>query len=250
MTTHLYCVLPHVQRAALPAGLSGVAGARVRALNVDGVVAWVSDVARDIAVSIDGVKAHDAVVEAALDTGSTPIPMRFGQRFADDIACRDALHRQASSVESLLSNMQGLVEMTLILTPSTRRMIRDLEPVLPEMIEDGPGAGRRYMDSLRARESARGSVRRALDGVAAQLNDAVAAVVRKSASHENLSRMPFLTLSHLLRREDVAEYRTAAANVPRSTEVQFLVVGPRAPYSFCVLGGDGGTGAHGMRLAD
>src|ERR1051326_2538720 len=101
MTTHLYCVLPDEQHDRIPDGLSGVAGARVRELPVDHLVAWVSDVERGMPVSIDGVKAHDAVVEAALETGSTPVPARFGQRFADDDACRAALSSRAASVESL-----------------------------------------------------------------------------------------------------------------------------------------------------
>ncbi len=123
MTTHLYCVLPDDTGDAIPPGLSGLAGARVRALPVDGLVAWVSDVARDVPVSIDEVRAHDAVVEAALETGSTPVPARYGQRFDDDDACRAALANRADSVESLVADMQGFVEMTLIVTPSTRRAI-------------------------------------------------------------------------------------------------------------------------------
>lgn len=74
MTTHLYCVLPDDIGKEIPAGLSGLAGARVRALPVDGLIAWVSDVARDVRVSFDGVRAHDAVVEAALETGRPPCP--------------------------------------------------------------------------------------------------------------------------------------------------------------------------------
>src|SRR4051812_29869187 len=110
MTTHLYCVLPQGQIGALPAGLSGVAGGLVRALPVDGFIAWVSSIAREIPVSIDGVKAHDAVVEAALATGATPVPARFGQRFDNDEACLEAIERRASAVERLLSTVQGFVE--------------------------------------------------------------------------------------------------------------------------------------------
>src|SRR5689334_7761158 len=97
--------------AAIPPGLSGLAGERVRVLEIDGLVAWVSD-ARTIPVSVDGVRAHDAVVEAALDTGTTPVPARFGQRFASDDACREALRNRAASVESVLADVQGTVEMT------------------------------------------------------------------------------------------------------------------------------------------
>src|SRR6185436_6772126 len=116
LTTHLYCVLPDERRDDLPADLRGIDGARVRSMQVDGLVAWISDAERTLPVSIDGVRAHDAVVEAALETGVTPVPARFGQRFDDDEACREALERRAESVETLLTSMQGFVEMTLLLT--------------------------------------------------------------------------------------------------------------------------------------
>jgi hypothetical protein len=249
MSTHLYCVLPHAMRASIPAGLSGLAGARVRALPVEGIVAWVSDVGRELRVSLEGVKAHDAVVEAALETGTTPVPARFGQRFKDDDACRAALSSRATSVESLLSTMQGFVEMTLIITPSTRRMLRDLQPVIPEMLEPPTrGAGRQYLETLQARESATGAVRTAMDKVANALNAAAEPFVRRAAVHEQLTRLPFRTISHLILREAISDYKRAVGDVPSDLEFRFLLIGPRAPYSFCALGDSGGT--HGMNLAD
>lgn len=217
---------------------------------MDGLVAWVSDIERGVPLSIDGVKAHDAVVEAALETGSTPVPARFGQRFENDDACRDALVKQASSVESLLSTMQGFVEMTLILTPSTRKMLRDLEPVLPDMAEgDEPGVGRRYLESLRAREAATGAIRGALDVLSEHLTLVTRPFVERSATQENLGQMPFRTISHLIDRDMVAEYRSAVRAVRPTPDFRFLVIGPRAPYSFCSLGAGAG-GSHGMKLAD
>jgi hypothetical protein len=249
MSTHLYCIVSHEMRGAVPPGLSGLAGARVRALSVEGLVAWVSDVERDVRVSVEGVRAHDAVVEAALQTGTTPIPARFGQRFRDDDACRVALTNRAASVESLLAMIQGFVEMTLIITPSTRRMLRDLQPVIPEMLEPSlRGAGRQYLETLQDRETATGAVRTAMDDLAAALNASVEPLVRRSAVHEQLTRLPFRTISHLIAREAVAEYKAAVAEVPADLEFRFLLVGPRAPYSFCALGESGGT--HGMNLAD
>src|SRR5437764_4874191 len=158
MSTHLYCIVSHEMRGSIPLGLSGLAGARVRALLVEELVAWVSDVEREVRVSVEGVRAHDAVVEAALQTGTTPVPARFGQRFRDDDACRAALSSRATSVESLLATIQGFVEMTLIITPSTRRMLRDLQPVIPEMLEPSlRPPGRRYPETLRAAPAARGA---------------------------------------------------------------------------------------------
>jgi hypothetical protein len=68
----------------------------------------------------------------ALTTRSSRRPSRWDRRrcprgsgsFADDAACRDALSSRAASVERLVTTVQGFVEMTLVLTPSTRRMLR------------------------------------------------------------------------------------------------------------------------------
>ena len=248
MTTHLYCILPHDMGAAIPPGLSGLAGERVRVLEIDGLVAWVSD-ARTIPVSVDGVRAHDAVVEAALDTGTTPVPARFGQRFASDDACREALRNRAASVESVLADVQGTVEMTLILTPSTRRMIRDLEPVLPEMFDtDTEAPGRRYLDSLRRREAVTGAVKSAMDELAATLNRAAGTLVRRATVLEQVSPLPLRTISHLVARDDVSAYKSAVTAVEAGGELRFLLIGPRAPYSFSALTDAGGR--HGMNLAD
>jgi hypothetical protein len=246
MSTHLYCVLPG-DAPDVPDALHGIDSGLVRALPVDGLVAWVSDVERNVPVSIEGVRAHDAVVEAALELGATPLPARFGQRFSGDDACREALSKRRAVIETLLSSIQGLVEMTILITPSTRRMLRELEPVIPEMFEpDVTGTGRKYLETLRSREAATGSAARATDALARRVGEATGTIVRKSLNH--LSG-PFRTISNLLSREDVAEFKRAVALVDRGLEFQFLVIGPRAPYSFSALKSDNG-GVHGMNLAD
>jgi hypothetical protein len=249
MSTHLYCVLPQALHAPVPDGLAGIDGAAVRALGAGSLSAWVSDIDHAIAVSIDGVRAHDAVVEAALETGATPVPARYGQRFDDDDACRIALALRAVSIESLLENVEGQVEMTLILTPSTKRMIRDLEPVVPEMFDDqGRGVGRQYLEVLRAREATTNTIRKAMDGLAARIAEAATRFVRRQAMHEQMTQLPLRTMSHLISREFVEQYKEVVGAVRTGTEFRFIVIGPRAPYSFCALGSGGGP--HGMKLAD
>lgn len=252
--THLYCVLPHHLRASIPAGLTGIDAGPVRSFAVGSLVAWVSDVESGRHVILDGVRAHDAVVEAALETGATPVPARYGQRFESDAACRDALAARGESIETLLSKVEGQVEMTLILTPSTKRMLRDLQPVVPEMLtretgRRGQGLGRQYLELVRARESATQTIRRAMDGLAGRLAEAANRFVRRSAMHEQLTQLPVRTISHLISREMVEQYKEVVGAVRSGAEFRFLVIGPRAPYSFCGLGPSGG-GPHGMNLAD
>ena len=249
MTTHLYCILPGENSDMPPLDLSGVRGERVRTLPVQDMVAWVSDVEREPPVSVEDVRAHDGVVEAALQTGATPVPARFGQRFASDEACGAALASRATALQEVVFAVQGCVEMTLVLTPSTRRMLRDLQPVLPELIEgSGPGPGKAYLHMLRAREAATGTVRRAMDALAGRLIEATRSLVRETKTHDQGPRLPLQTLSQLIARPRVEDYQRAVSAVEPGREFRFLVIGPRAPYSFCSLGADGGM--HGMKLAD
>jgi hypothetical protein len=81
------------------------------------------------------------------------------------------------------------------------------------------------------------------------LAEATQSVVRRSLVHQSATPIPLRTISHLLARDDVGEFRRAVARVERGREFQFLVIGPRAPYSFCALRADTG-GMHGMNLAD
>lgn len=251
---------------SVPHGLSGIDGAPVRALLVSELEAWVSDVepARPAPTDelkteqlIIGVKAHDLVVETALDTGTTPVPARFGQRFNDDDACRVALEERVEPVSAVLSALQGFVEMTLLVTPSTRRMLRDLEPALtgvgvpdPDAFEHADqGPGRAYLEFLRARGAAVGELRDALSQLAEQISAALVAFVRRSVEHVSVTRMPMLTLSHLVERDAAEAYRATAEAVPTGREVRVLIIGPRAPYSFCAFP-NGANGSHGMNLAD
>ncbi len=255
MTTHLYCILPNDRRGLLPRGLTGVDSSTVRTIAVGGIVAWVSDVERRLAVSVSGIRAHDSVVEAALETGATPVPARFGQRFDNDDACRATLAIRAASVETILTRIQGLVEMTLIITPSTGRMLRDLQPAAAAAAAAAAGentalgSDEDYLEGMRSTEEETGVIRRAIDDLAQRLTEAARRHIRRAAVHEQFTRLPLRTLAHLIPRGSVDQYRETLRPLPTSREFRFLVIGPRAPYSFCSLNaGDGG--AYGMKLAD
>ena|SRR6185437_6829133 len=248
--THLYCLLAAHVRSSMPPGLTGLSGAPVRALSVSDFVAWVSDVDRGLPLTVDGVRTHDGVVEAALSTGATPIPARYGQRFADDEACVGALRSRADSISSLLTSVHELVEMTLIVTPSTSRMVRELQPVVPEMFDPATaGAGRRYLETLRRRETVSGAIQRLSDELVEHLAAAAEPFVRRAVQHAPVTPIPLRTISHLIPRSTVADYRRAIDAVKTGSSRRVLVIGPRAPYSFCALGTEP-AGAHGMNLAD
>ena len=88
-----------------------------------------------------------------------------------------------------------------------------------------------------------------MDALTQRLAGAVERIVRRSSTHEDLPRMPLRTISHLIGRDLIGVYREALATVSPGPEFRFLIVGPRAPYSFCGIG-PSGDGHHGIKLAD
>jgi gas vesicle protein GvpL/GvpF len=194
--TYLYCITAPAAPGPTQATI-GVDGAAVRQLGP----AWVSDVeTRPVRATVDRIRAHDAVVAAALDTGVTPLPARFGQVFASDDDCEQAIS----------ARMSELSEMTLLLraeeAPASER-----------------SSGTAYLESLARRERAEDALRHAARGINAQL----AGYVRETAERTSGG---VLTLSHLIERDALGRYRDRAEAL--IGDLHATIVGPTAPYSF------------------
>ena len=114
MATYLYCVRSDALEP--PTALVGVDGAPVRAIDA-ALTAWVSDV-NDVAVTptVERLQAHDAVCAAALEVGETPLPIRFGQAFADDAASVSAIDTRAPALRTRLTRVSGCVELRVVVT--------------------------------------------------------------------------------------------------------------------------------------
>ena len=198
--TYLYCLTAPAAPDPPPATV-GLDGGEVRRLGD----AWVSDVAsRSVKASVERIRAHDAVVSAALGTGSTPVPARFGQTFADDNECVAAILAKKESMSAGLARVAGMVEMTVLLHVSA--------PL-------DSSSGTAYLASLSRREHAIDELRAAARVINARLGDCV----RESAERVGEGT---LTLSHLVEREALPTY------MDRIRGMDVRVVGPGAPYSF------------------
>jgi hypothetical protein len=206
--TYLYCI---TARAAPepPAQTVGLDGAPVRRLGD----AWVSDIpARSVRATVDRIRAHDAVVAAALGTGSTPLPARFGQAFASDDECLKTLSAKNAQLSAGLARVAGMVEMTVLL--------RAEAPALDTT------SGTAYLQSLARRDRAIDFLRRAARDVNARLG----VYVRESA--EGISGS-VATLSHLVERGALDQYKSGLETAVRDlTGVEVRILGPGAPYSF------------------
>ena len=103
-----YCVLRATREP--PAGLLGIDRSPVRAVDLVGLGAWVSDVGTTPVVASPGrAQSHDRVVRAAMES-ETPLPARFGQVVAGEAVLRAALSERREALESALKRVEGAIE--------------------------------------------------------------------------------------------------------------------------------------------
>ncbi len=202
----------------------GVGGAATRVLRAEPVAAWVETVRdRTLSPTLERVKAHDAVTETALLTGDTPLPARFGQVFESDEACAAALRARESRLVSDLAQVQGLVEM---------RVVVALILAHSEGIAGADSPGWAYMKRLLGLKAREERVKAAAESVRGEVGAYVGRLVR-GETFTVKGEPAIVTLSHLIRRDHVAEYRAALHDATFTTATGTLVVrGPGAPYDF------------------
>jgi hypothetical protein len=237
VVTYLYCVL--TTGATDPRRLVGIAGAPVRSLIVDrarSLEAWVASTPESafrVSGRALGAQAllHNDVVSAALATGRTPLPARFGSYFVDDFSCVATLAARAPQHHDKHARLTGTVEMSVLIVPP-RSPSTTGSATVPE--RNDPAAGRRYLEVVRERARLADAARRTLDSVVEDISDAVRDLVRAEKSTRRSAGI--VSLAHLLPREAVTGFRQAVRGVATPKDVRLIIAGPRAPYSFVETG--------------
>jgi hypothetical protein len=237
MATYLYCV----RSDALfpPDTLLGLDGERVRALRAGDLLAWVSDVGTtSVPADVDRLRTHDAVCAAAMDAGDTPLPVRFGQAFADDIAAVDAVVARQSELLGRLGRIAGCVELRVVIRRGRGMDSPDPEvdqtpartagPAVASVDPEGPGtaflkrlarAGRAELAREIGCEEARHAIR-----------DAAKAIIVDQHRCETARGLAYFPV--LVRRDDVSAFRQAVTNTLPSWATDLSILGPFPPYSF------------------
>ena len=228
MPTYLYCLLSDTSGVSAPT-LRGLDGTPVRVVDAGPVVAWVSDLDEAaVSVSVERVRAHDAVVRAVLEM-HTPLPARFGQTFPDDAALGTAVERRREALLQAVARVWGTVEMTV-------RALLDPSPAAGGNPLTGE-SGREYLAWLRERQRAEREARAQADFLHKRISDAVLGTVREEArAAPARSSACSLSVSHLVPRDAVTAYRlTIRALIESDPQLRLMVSGPWAPYSFAEL---------------
>ena len=229
MAIYLYCLLRATREP--PPRLVGIDGAPVRAVDLGGLGAWVSETAAPpLVASPDRARSHDRVVRAALER-ETPLPARFGQIVADEGTLVAMVASRRAAFESALEVVAGTVEMT----------VRVLVPIGADggaegpmtASTKGPMSGRDYLERVAAVQRRERNVLAEGGIVRDRVSSAVRGLVRAESFTGATSGAGMATLSHLVPRENIEAYRSALL-VLRDEDPTFaiMVSGPWAPYSF------------------
>lgn len=233
MATYLYCI--RNDPGAVPADLIGLDGLRVRAIYATGLTAWVSDVVEvPVRSTLERVKAHDAVCSAAMAAGETPLPIRFGQTFADDGAAANAIAARRPVLRERLTRVAGCVELRIVV--SHGRDADEPAALLDRRPGDNPfdqtvaGRGTAFLRRLAregradlAREVSCEEVRHAVRAVAKEL------IVdqQRCEAARGVSFFPVL-----VRRSDLDTCRSVIRMSLPSQGIEATLLGPFPPYSF------------------
>lgn len=219
MGLYLYCVGPAGTPA--PDGLEGVDGHAVDCLDLAGLRLWVSDMGPAEPATVERVRAHAGVVEAA-SARITPLPMRYGQWFETESALRAALEDRREELARSLAQVRDALEFGVrVVDPEARR---DAPP-------DGT-SGRAYLEALARREREAAKARERGQRVAEALGAFLGGLVRAQRVRDG-GADTLVAIDHLVARHDTGNYRRRIEEFPeREAGLRFFFTGPWPPYGF------------------
>lgn len=183
--------------------------------------------------------AHDTVLAALVDAGTSVLPMRFGALLRDDSAVvDDVLAARRDSLRAALDRVAGRVQFTLRVRYDQDVVLREVLGARPDIARlRGPATG----DSLEGRMRLGELVVRALDelrdadsqAVLDGLRDVVDVRVNKTASPEDVLNAALLVEHARRAKFERGVERLARHHHPR---LRMRLVGPSAAYDFVGAG--------------
>jgi Gas vesicle synthesis protein GvpL/GvpF len=203
--------------ASPPPPRRGLGGARLRALERDGLAAVYS---RHRSLhprpSPELVLTHERVVEAIMARGPV-LPMRFGTQLEREEQLGAALTERRDELVRALERVRGHVELGLRVIPE-RSSKRD--------VDTREQTGRAYL-------LARATEQRRVNEAARDLHGPLAELAAASLVRERPAPPAILVATYLVDDGRVAEFRARADELAaRHEQLQVLVTGPWPPYNF------------------
>ncbi len=225
MRLYVYCLVEKIDSLTHP--VSGISGAPVKVITIEGCQLLVSDFQGDPPppVTRENVLAHDAIVRSVLNQ-VTPLPFRFGTVPTETQLRRYSTSHRAA-LEAKLNDVRGCLEMSV-------KIISDTDERESGSKTDDLSPGTAFLHQ-KQREIL-GSERRGEEAkqVAAWLESQVGEHVRQQEVNLCPTEKLIVAAAHLIAREELAKYRGRLAEARKTRpELHFLVSGPWPPYTFC-----------------
>ena len=201
--------------------MRGIDDAAVQTIVAADIAALVTEHDARPDANLAAIRAHNAVVTAAMNEHSSPVPVRFGQWLASGDEVRSALEAGAARWHALLEKFAGCAEFA----------IRVFDPEIQPSAEGPlPKNGREYMAALKARVS--GPAARHAAAVA-PLEDALRGLVAGLIVDPLRTQHGVATVACLVHRANFNAYQTTVERVRTSLpHFRYLSTGPWPPYSF------------------
>lgn len=246
MKFYAYCLSDESDAASIE-GLTGVGGAPVRLLAFGGaasVVAVMSEFEGErVSVTRENLLAHNRV-NAHVLARVTPLPFRFGT-LADEARLSSYVAANETTLSEAFGRVRGCVEMgvKVRLVEGAKVEANESEVNVEEFkVEEaraaGVGRGTAFLLAKRREILGGEALKSRAESVAARLAERVESLARSTDVRLSPEGPILLRASHLIARENVAEYRARVrdfgAGLP---EMQLLASGPWPPYSFGVSSG-------------
>ena len=224
MGLYVYCIVP---AGCPPSGdLVGVDDAPVLARAVGEVGVWVSELGGRPEPSIERIRAHNRVVEAAVTESVTPVPVRFGQWLESETALAAHVSERAGGYAAALRRFAGTLEFGIRVLDPNQQSAR----ILPHQRSI---TGRQYMAALREQYRARESAAPELVELRSRIHALFAPIVRAEQFEAAETTHGKAAVVHLVEYANFDAYRTAVPKLRAEfANLRFLLSGPWPPYSF------------------
>jgi len=238
MKFYVYCLSDELSGESVE-GPTGVGGAAVRLVSVggaDSVVAVLSEFAGErVPLTRENLLAHNRV-NAHVLARATPLPFRFGT-LADAARLSAYVAANETALAEGFALVRGCVEMgvKVRLDEGAKAGVETSAVNVEAVSDEAAGVGRGTAFLLAKRREILGgeALKARAEEAAARVAACVGGVARESDVRLSPEGPIVVRASHLVAREDVADYRARARDLGAGLAgMHVLASGPWPPYSF------------------
>jgi len=247
----LYCIFVH-EKNSPTVRIAGVDGQPIGIVSHNGLSASVSPcIEANLTPDIARIQAYQKVIER-FNHRRTIIPMRYGCLFPNKESIARHLGQRGRYYLSLLSELNGSVEMGIRVMMSARIgsdvsdvSDRSEQEAAPTSNTQFPPSGKEYLTARKAHYCREDHNLEETEQLIAQLPAAFSglflrfkselAPTRQTGRTVSASDNPLLSLYFLVRRNSVESFREAFRRVASRGPHKLLLSGPWPPYNFVTL---------------